>query len=89
MSGTAVLVFQLNMFLSVNGGWGAWDKWSECSATCGEGEQTRSHQCDYPHALRGGKPCEGDNRETKSCLHATCKGGECLIEFIIEVSKAI
>ena len=52
----------------LNGGWGIWSEWGNCSRDCGEnGEQTRMRICDNPVPDINGKPCEGDNQETRKC----------------------
>ena len=51
----------------VNGGWTTWGDWSECSATCGGGTQTRSRSCTQPPAAHGGKACVGLKEMFKEC----------------------
>ncbi len=41
---------------------GAWSDWSECSAVCGGGTQTRT--CDNPAPAFGGLGCEGESVQT-------------------------
>ena len=41
----------------VDGAWGAWTSYSDCSATCGEGYQTRTRTCDDPVPQYGGANC--------------------------------
>lgn len=43
----------------VDGGFGEWGDWSECSLTCGIGMQSRERKCDSPKPQNGGKPCDG------------------------------
>ena len=51
----------------VDGEWGYWGEWSDCSATCGSGEKTRSRQCDSPAPMHGGADCDGDAEEIMTC----------------------
>ncbi|CAD7965880.1 unnamed protein product [Amoebophrya sp. A25] len=48
-----------------------WSTWSECTATCGGGQQFRSRKIDIPSAL-GGEPCLGHLRETRECGMSLC-----------------
>ena len=52
---------------SVNGSWGEWSDWSECDNICGEGNQTRSRQCDSPAPQYGGEDCQGEDQERQEC----------------------
>lgn len=66
----------------VDGGWSDFEDWSECSADCGDGVQTRSRSCNNPAPAHGGAECEGDNTESRSCYkgqcRGTCEGSVCL-----------
>lgn len=33
---------------AVDGGWGSWEAWSECSRTCGGGVSRSERHCDNP-----------------------------------------
>ncbi|XP_014251506.1 uncharacterized protein LOC106667823 isoform X2 [Cimex lectularius] len=56
----------------VNGGWSEWEPWSECSADCSLGTQSRSRTCSRPPPLNGGRPCEGVVSWIKHCFLAPC-----------------
>ena len=56
----------------VDGGWSDFGDWSECSAECGPGKQTRSKTCSNPAPANGGADCEGDATEVKECLLKEC-----------------
>ena len=56
----------------VNGGWGDFKDWSECSMSCGGGTKTRSRTCTSPAPANGGAECEGDAEETERCNIEPC-----------------
>jgi len=60
----------------VNGGYGPWGEFGECSVTCGGGVKQRERKCDQPEPKYGGKTCEeqelGTNVETQSCSEEPC-----------------
>nr|XP_058951355.1 uncharacterized protein LOC131778889 [Pocillopora verrucosa] len=55
----------------VDGGYGPWGSWGDCSITCGKqkGKHTRDRLCNNPEPKDGGKDCSGlgKDSETKSC----------------------
>merc|ERR1712048_410676 len=57
---------------AVDGAFGKWSNFSECSRECGGGEMTRSRKCDSPKPQNGGKDCVGDTIETKVCNTQNC-----------------
>eukprot|EP00111_Clytia_hemisphaerica_P005832 TCONS_00016883-protein len=56
----------------VDGHWGKWSAWSDCSAPCGQGTQQRSRTCSDPEPLNDGKACPGDDKQSKSCEIQPC-----------------
>ncbi|KAH3713153.1 hypothetical protein DPMN_072939 [Dreissena polymorpha] len=58
---------------SVNGQWSEWGHWSECSATCGEGQITRKRLCNSPNPDNGGEFCLGYNIDTGVCNDSRCR----------------
>ena len=58
----------------VDGEWGDWSAWSNCSASCGDGIQNRTRSCDNPAPFNGGNPCSGNETETQSCNDGVCPG---------------
>ena len=70
----------------MDGAWGSWGHWSDCSATCGEGQQLRDRICDNPTPEFGGSLCtsnqifvlsitsDGKFKETGT---QTCNDGNC------------
>ncbi|XP_073987775.1 uncharacterized protein isoform X3 [Rhodnius prolixus] len=57
----------------VNGGWSEWEPWSQCSAGCGLGTQSRSRACSSPPVLGGGQPCIGPITHLRHCFVQPCK----------------
>ena len=58
----------------VDGGWSEFGEWSECSATCGGGIQSRTRSCTNPVRAHGGTDCEGVGKENQSCNTQKCPG---------------
>ena len=58
----------------VDGSWGSWLKWSECSKSCGGGTETRLRLCDSPAPAHGGKDCGGESSEERKCNTNPCPG---------------
>ena len=54
----------------VDGGWGLWEEWSDCSSC----EQTRTRQCNNPAPANDGLTCSGKNTEEQSC--GNCQKGD-------------
>ncbi|KAL9952092.1 hypothetical protein ACROYT_G039299 [Oculina patagonica] len=57
---------------AVDGGWSNFGNWSECSVTCGDGQQERSRTCTNPPPSNGGAECSGSDKETKPCNNGPC-----------------
>ncbi|CAG2216138.1 unnamed protein product [Mytilus edulis] len=62
------------IMLKLNSQWklGSWSAYGSCSVTCGNGQYTRTRQCDNPAASGGGTDCAGDDSESSSCWTTTC-----------------
>ncbi|KAI8745416.1 hemicentin-1-like [Biomphalaria glabrata] len=56
----------------VDGGWGEWSDYTECSSSCGTGTSKRTRHCDTPVPLHGGKDCVGSDIMTKKCEIVKC-----------------
>ncbi|XP_054633737.1 A disintegrin and metalloproteinase with thrombospondin motifs 1 [Dunckerocampus dactyliophorus] len=56
----------------INGGWGVWGPWGDCSRTCGGGVQYSFRSCDNPLPKNGGKYCEGKRIQYRSCNTEAC-----------------
>uniref|UniRef100_A0AAQ4QM07 Hemicentin-1 n=1 Tax=Gasterosteus aculeatus aculeatus TaxID=481459 RepID=A0AAQ4QM07_GASAC len=59
----------------VNGNWGSWQQWAECSSSCGGGERTRVRLCNSPSPSNVGRPCPGDSSQLARCNGHSCPGG--------------
>nr|XP_040563549.1 SCO-spondin-like isoform X6 [Lepeophtheirus salmonis] len=66
-NGTATETQGCNIQIScaVDGKWNLWGQWSQCSASCGGGVQSRDRKCIQPKF--GGNPCDGPSVDAKSC----------------------
>nr|UTK45904.1 sushi, HYR, ephrin receptor-like, and EGF domain-containing protein [Crepidula fornicata] len=56
----------------VDGGWGAWQPYSSCSASCEGGEKVRHRTCDNPLPLNNGSNCSGPSTEKDACNTEDC-----------------
>ena len=59
---------------AVNGGWTDYTEWTECSAECAGGTQSRSRTCTNPEPAFKGLDCEGAAEETRECNTDPCPG---------------
>ncbi|XP_077125438.1 SCO-spondin-like [Ranitomeya variabilis] len=57
----------------VLGGWSSWGSWTECSATCDSGIQTRNRSCSRPVPRHGGPKCQGPHIQTRECNTQLCR----------------
>ncbi|XP_063442572.1 thrombospondin-1-like [Mytilus trossulus] len=57
---------------AVNGNWGPWTLYGQCSVMCGEGVQTRTRLCNDPAPVGDGAPCNGEMTSSKSCNIEAC-----------------
>ena len=58
----------------INGRWSDFGDWSDCSAVCEGGTQTRTRTCTEPAPENGGADCVGDSSETRECNMQDCPG---------------
>ena len=54
--------------------WGEWGSWSQCSASCGSGIQTRSRDCFLSGVETNVEDCDGNSEETMNCEGINCPG---------------
>ena len=62
----------LSLGHSVDGNWNEWSSWSSCSASCSNGTQQRTRECNGPSY--GGAECQGHWVETRDCFLRQCPG---------------
>ncbi|XP_063908814.1 A disintegrin and metalloproteinase with thrombospondin motifs 12-like isoform X3 [Zophobas morio] len=60
---------------AVNGGWGDWGTFSECSRSCGGGVQIATRECDNPVPQHRGRYCTGERKKVKICNLDPCPTG--------------
>lgn len=57
---------------SVDGGWGDWSEFGECTRTCGGGVQWSTRECVAPKPAFGGRFCQGQRSRYQSCNTHEC-----------------
>ncbi|ESO90272.1 hypothetical protein LOTGIDRAFT_123688 [Lottia gigantea] len=60
------------IYFTVDGDWGNWGEFSNCTKTCGNGTRTRQRLCDNPSPAHGGATCLGNQTETVACAEIPC-----------------
>ncbi|KAJ7351111.1 A disintegrin and metalloproteinase with thrombospondin motif 9 [Desmophyllum pertusum] len=60
---------------SVDGNWGQWGPYNECTRKCGGGITFSYRKCNNPIPENGGKYCVGQRKQFKSCNSEDCPKG--------------
>ncbi|XP_033833428.1 A disintegrin and metalloproteinase with thrombospondin motifs 15-like [Periophthalmus magnuspinnatus] len=60
------------MHIKVDGQWGKWGPFGDCSRTCGGGVQLAKRECNNPVPENGGKYCYGLRIKYRSCNFRSC-----------------
>ncbi|KAG8434717.1 hypothetical protein GDO86_012896 [Hymenochirus boettgeri] len=71
LSGACVERHNISRY-KVDGAWGKWSRYGECSRTCGGGVQLARRECNSPGPSNGGSFCEGLRVKYKSCSLNPC-----------------
>ncbi|XP_065187399.1 SCO-spondin-like isoform X2 [Sycon ciliatum] len=56
----------------IDGGFGNWSMWSQCSEECGPGTQDRMRECNAPVPQYDGASCSGNHMQTQGCQDRPC-----------------
>ncbi|XP_011434412.3 A disintegrin and metalloproteinase with thrombospondin motifs 9 isoform X1 [Magallana gigas] len=59
----------------VDGSWGGWQMYGDCSRTCGGGVRMAIRKCNSPEPANGGLYCTGRRTRYKSCNNKPCDPG--------------
>ena len=62
----------VNNLQRIDGQWGEWGSYADCSRTCGGGIQKRYRECDQPSPQNGGDYCVGERIGYRSCGTNEC-----------------
>jgi len=60
-------MLSISHYFPVDGSWGQWTAFSDCSTICGSGSTKRTRQCDSPPPQYNGKECTGPSSQSKEC----------------------
>uniref|UniRef100_A0A673C4M2 Peptidase M12B domain-containing protein n=1 Tax=Sphaeramia orbicularis TaxID=375764 RepID=A0A673C4M2_9TELE len=72
------------MYIKVDGRWGKWGAYGDCSRSCGGGVQLAKRECNNPVPENGGKYCYGVRLKYRSCNLNSCPdtGKQCLARML-------
>ncbi|XP_047127311.1 collagen alpha-1(XII) chain [Hydra vulgaris] len=76
----------------INGGWGNWSEWTECSASCNGGIRIRERLCNNPLPQNGGIECIGEGEEERACNEEICEPActsEMEIAILLDASSSV
>ena len=69
----------------MNGNWGAYGPYGECSSKCGGGVQEKFRFCNNPAPAYGGKNCQGSSKYVRVCNVLPCRGKKTFYTSIQEI----
>ncbi|XP_033214669.1 A disintegrin and metalloproteinase with thrombospondin motifs 9 isoform X2 [Belonocnema kinseyi] len=61
--------------LPVDGQWGTWGRYGDCSRTCGGGIKKKYRECNNPPPQNGGNYCIGERVKYRNCGTKECSAG--------------
>ncbi|XP_060563197.1 SCO-spondin-like [Ruditapes philippinarum] len=64
--------FKQSCQIDLDGSWGSWSDFANCSRTCGNGVQHRHRQCNNPAPQNGGQNCTGSAQDFRACATFPC-----------------
>ena len=70
-----MLIFFIILEVTVaplDGQWGSWGPWDECSTPCGGGYRIRRRRCDNPAPQNEGQDCQGCHLDYEQCNTHAC-----------------
>jgi len=69
----------------INGGFTEWSEWSDCDASCGDGQQTKSRTCTNPEPANDGDDCIGEKTEVQSCSSGVECPDQCVTKGVADL----
>ncbi|XP_071091239.1 A disintegrin and metalloproteinase with thrombospondin motifs 12-like [Haliotis cracherodii] len=57
---------------AINGEWGQWEGWTDCTRSCGAGISYSERHCDNPPPSHGGRYCIGERKRYRICKTDPC-----------------
>ena len=67
--------------VTVNGRYGEWSQWEECSSSCDRGTRTRTRECNNPPPQYGGSACQGESSQQVDCNIRLCPSKSTLAHY--------
>ncbi|XP_072016614.1 uncharacterized protein [Amphiura filiformis] len=62
----------ISSLAQVDGNWGTWNNWQDCTASCAGGVRIRLRECNDPPPSSGGDDCPGYGSQTGACNTQGC-----------------
>nr|XP_018671182.1 A disintegrin and metalloproteinase with thrombospondin motifs 3 isoform X1 [Ciona intestinalis] len=74
---------------AVDGNWGSWNTYGQCSRSCGTGVWYRTRMCNNPMPSHGGVDCIGQNIDFDLCSKRPCPNGRDFREEQCQYQKEV